>query len=166
MYLPAVITVTDAINIPRVPNIYSISFASKSEIIVWNESDIEADTDRIGIVGSPTVVRRILEPKKKEKNKIAFEVANKINAQVGVTRPLTELDIFSIENQIGQSGHTVKPNVIINLGMGASQYTTGMDKADLIISVNSDRNAPIFDISDYAYVGDVKEFLTELNLQI
>ena len=165
MYLPAVITVTDAINIPRVPNIYSISFASKSEIIVWNESDIEADTDRIGIVGSPTVVRRILEPKKKEKNKIAFE--NKINAQVGVTRPLTELDIFSIENQIGQSGHTVKPNVIINLGIqGASQYTTGMDKADLIISVNSDRNAPIFDISDYAYVGDVKEFLTELNLQI
>ena len=148
-------------------NIYSISFASKSEIIVWNESDIEADTDRIGIVGSPTVVRRILEPKKKEKNKIAFEVANKINAQVGVTRPLTELDIFSIENQIGQSGHTVKPNVIINLGIqGASQYTTGMDKADLIISVNSDRNAPIFDISDYAYVGDVKEFLTELNLQI
>lgn len=167
MYLPAVITVTDAINIPRVPNIYSISFASKSEIIVWNESDIEADTDRIGIVGSPTVVSRILEPKKKEKNKIAFEVANKINAQVGVTRPLTELDIFSIENQIGQSGHTVKPNVIINLGIqGASQYTTGMDKADLIISVNSDRNAPIFDISDYAYVGDVKEFLTELNLQI
>ena len=70
MYLPAVITVTDAINIPRVPNIYSISFASKSEIIVWNESDIEADTDRIGIVGSPTVVRRILEPKKKEKNTI------------------------------------------------------------------------------------------------
>ena len=69
MYLPAVITVTDAINIPRVPNIYSISFASKSEIIVWNESDIEADTDRIGIVGSPTVVRRILEPKKKEKKK-------------------------------------------------------------------------------------------------
>ncbi|WP_422804424.1 electron transfer flavoprotein subunit alpha/FixB family protein [Streptococcus sp. FT1-55] len=99
--------------------------------------------------------------------KIAFEVANKINAQVGVTRPLTELDIYSIENQIGQSGHTVKPNVIINLGIqGASQYTTGMDKADLIISVNSDRNAPIFDISDYAYVGDVKEFLTELNLQI
>lgn len=99
--------------------------------------------------------------------KIAFEVANKINAQVGVTRPLTELDIFSIENQIGQSGHTVKPKVIINLGIqGASQYTTGMDKSDLIISVNSDRNAPIFDISDYAYVGDVKEFLTELNLQI
>lgn len=75
-------------------NIYSISFASKSEIIVWNESDIEADTDRIGIVGSPTVVRRILEPKKKEKNKIAFEVPNIINAQVGVTWPLTELDIF------------------------------------------------------------------------
>ena len=94
VYLPAVITVTDAINIPRVPNIYSISFASKSEIIVWNESDIEADTDRIGIVGSPTVVRRILEPKKKEKNKIAFEVPNIINAQVGVTWPLTELDIF------------------------------------------------------------------------
>ncbi len=171
VYLPAVITVTDAINIPCIPNIYSISFASKSEIIVWNESDIEADTDRIGIVGSPTVVRRILEPKKKKKekkkNKIAFEVANKINAQVGVTRPLTELDIFSIENQIRQSGHTVKPNVIINLGIqGASQYTTGMDKADLIISVNSDRNALIFDISDYTYVGDVKEFLTELNLQI
>ena len=50
--------------------IYSISFASKSEIIVWNESDIEADMYRIGIVESPTVVRRILEPKKKEKNTI------------------------------------------------------------------------------------------------
>lgn len=58
--------------------------------------------------------------------------------------------------------------MIINLVgiQRASQYTTGMDKADLNISVNIDRNAPIFDISDYAYVGDVKEFLTELNLQI
>ncbi|MFZ1759083.1 MAG: FAD-binding protein [Streptococcus suis] len=57
--------------------------------------------------------------------KIAFEIPNKINAQVGVTRPLTELDIFSIENQIGQSGHTVKPKVI----MGTSKNTSRASRA-------------------------------------
>lgn len=146
------------------------------DLVLFGKQTIDSDTGQVGPITAEFLdlpqITNIIDiiglgrgASDTETIKIAFEVPNKINAQVGVTRPLTELDIFSIQNQIGQSGHTVKPIVIINLGIqGANQFTTGMDKADLIISINSDRNAPIFDISDYAYAGDVKEFLTELHL--
>ncbi|MFZ2532139.1 MAG: FAD-binding protein [Streptococcus suis] len=146
------------------------------DLVLFGKQTIDSDTGQVGPITAEFLdlpqITNVIDiiglgrgVTDTETIKIAFEVPNKINAQVGVTRPLTELDIFSIQNQIGQSGHTVKPKVIINLGIqGASQFTTGMDKADLIISINSDRNAPIFDISDYAYAGDVKEFLTELHL--
>lgn len=70
---PTVISVTEKVNSPRLPTIYSINKSSKAKILVWNEEDILADPNRIGIKGSPTIVRKIIEPKKMAKKTVFLE---------------------------------------------------------------------------------------------
>lgn len=94
---------------------------------------------------------------------LARQIAAKLGASVGVSRPLTDRDDFSVEQQIGQSGNTIAPELLINVGIsGATQYLVGIDQSKLIISVNRDANAPIMAQSDYVYVGDADAFLKSL----
>ncbi|MFD1472312.1 electron transfer flavoprotein subunit alpha/FixB family protein [Companilactobacillus mishanensis] len=94
----------------------------------------------------------------------ANELANKINATVGVTRPLTDMDEFDQSQQIGQSGETVAPDLLINLGVsGSVQFTAGIENANTIVSVNTDKHAPIFKQSDYCFNGSSEDFLKALN---
>jgi|SRR5690625_2862358 len=91
------------------------------------------------------------------------ELSNKLGAKIGVTRPLTDSKDFTHEDQIGQSGNTITPNLLLNLGIhGAVQYTSGIKNSKVIVSVNTNEKAPIFLESDYGYIGDSKEFLKEL----
>ena len=73
---------------------------------------------------------------------------------------MTDHPKFSGDDQIGQSGNTIAPKILINLGIhGAVQYTTGIENAELVISVNKDPEAPIFNYSDFSYVGNSADFL-------
>lgn len=90
----------------------------------------------------------------------AKELAELLAAAIGVTRPLTDNGKFQHHEQIGQSGLTISPKVILNFGIsGAVQYTVGIMNAELIISVDKNENAPIFRSSHYGYVGDIKALL-------
>jgi electron transfer flavoprotein alpha subunit len=67
------------------------------------------------------------------------------------------------KHQIGLSGRTVKPKFILCLGIsGAVQFAAGMKASDCIVAVNTDKNAPIFDVAHYGIVGDVNEILPKL----
>ena len=67
------------------------------------------------------------------------------------------------KHQIGLSGRTVKPKLIICLGIsGAVQFAAGMKSADVIVAVNTDKNAPIFDVAHYCVVADAGEILPKL----
>lgn len=91
-------------------------------------------------------------------------LVERLGAEVACTRPLIENGWFDARKQIGLSGRTVKPKLIINLGIsGAIQYMEGMKESELIISVNSDINNKLFQISHYAIVGDIYEVIPELN---
>lgn len=105
---------------------------------------------------------------KKQKDLELIEPLRKrLNAEIGCTRPLIENGWFDPRKQIGLSGRTVKPKLIINLGIsGAVQYIEGMKESDLIITVNSDINNKLFDISHYSIVGDIYQVLPELNVLI
>ncbi len=91
-------------------------------------------------------------------------LVERLGAQVACTRPLIENGWFDPRKQIGLSGRTVKPKLIINLGIsGAIQYVEGMKESELIISVNSDIHNKLFQISHYAIVGDIYEVIPKLN---
>ena len=83
------------------------------------------------------------------------------------TRPLVENNWFDSKHQIGLSGRTVKPKLLICIGVsGAVQTVAGMKGSDLIIAINSDPDAPIFDVAHYGYVGDLYEIVPQLIAKI
>ena len=93
----------------------------------------------------------------------ALELAELLGSVLACSRPLVESNIFDAKHQIGLSGRTVKPKFIITLGIsGAVQFAAGMKSSDCIVAVNTDKNAPIFDVAHYAIVGDVNEIVPKL----
>ena len=93
----------------------------------------------------------------------AQELADLLGARLACTRPLVEGNILDAKHQIGLSGRTVKPKLIITLGIsGAVQFAAGMKGSDCIVAINSDPAAPIFDIAHYCVTGDVNEIVPGL----
>ena len=118
------------------------------------EMDI-SDADTIVAVGRGVRTQADLE--------LARQLAEALNAQLACTRPLVENGWLDAKHQIGLSGRTVKPKLLIALGIsGAVQFTAGMRGADCIIAVNSDEGAPIFDAAHYGLVGDLYEMVPAL----
>ena len=94
---------------------------------------------------------------------MATELAELLGGVVACTRPLVEGNVMDAKHQIGLSGRTVKPKFILCLGIsGAVQFAAGMKSSDCIVAVNTDKNAPIFDVAHYGVVGDVAEILPQL----
>jgi electron transfer flavoprotein alpha subunit len=89
--------------------------------------------------------------------------ARKIGGALGGTRPLADEGFIPFENQIGQTGRTIRPEICLSFGAsGAIQHVEGIKDAKLFIAVNNDRNAPIFNAADYGAVADMKEILSAL----
>lgn len=96
-----------------------------------------------------------------------LEMIKALAAQLGgdwaVTRPLVEKGWATNERQIGLSGRTVRPKLIITCGVsGAIQFTACMNGSDHIVSINTDKDAPIFDTAHIAIVGDLYEIIPQL----
>ena len=93
----------------------------------------------------------------------AKELADCLGGVVACTRPLVEGNVYDAKHQIGLSGRTVKPKLIITLGIsGAVQFAAGMKSSDCIVAINSDPAAPIFDVAHYCVVGDVNLIVPKL----
>jgi electron transfer flavoprotein alpha subunit len=91
------------------------------------------------------------------------ELAELLDAAVGVTRPLCDVGLLPRDHQIGSTGVTVKPKITINFGIsGATHYVSGIQDSDTVISINIDPEAIIFDHSDYIVEGNVNDILPEL----
>lgn len=95
------------------------------------------------------------------------ELASLLGGQVSGSRPLVESGLLPHSAQIGQSGQTVKPEVMLNIAVsGAAQYKVGMQNAKYIISINKDPHAPIFEYSDCAAVADFTTLVPALIAEI
>ena len=95
------------------------------------------------------------------------ELASLLGGDWATTRPLVEKGWNTNDRQIGLSGRTVRPRLIITCGVsGAIQFTACMNASDHIIAINTDRNAPIFDVAHVAIVGDVYEIVPALIKQL
>jgi electron transfer flavoprotein alpha subunit len=94
------------------------------------------------------------------------ELAERMGAILSVSRPLVDAGWVSNARQVGQSGKTVKPKVYLAFGIsGAVQHLAGMRNADTIIAVNSDPEAPIFNIAHYGVVADLFDIAGQLEQQ-
>lgn len=101
--------------------------------------------------------------RKEEDLALLQELADILGGQVGVSRALVDAGMAPSSIQVGYSGNRVKPKVYIACGIsGAPQHLAGMKEADVIIAVNNDPSAPIFNIADYGFVGDLYEVLPAL----
>ena len=90
-------------------------------------------------------------------------LAKALGGSVGATRPVVDWGLVSYERQIGQTGKSVAPRLIVNCGIsGANEYTAGMEKSQTVIAINTDKKARIFRFADLGVIGDVHQVLPAL----
>lgn len=95
--------------------------------------------------------------------KLVWELARVLGAEVGATRPVVQSGWVDAERQVGQTGKTVRPKLYIAAGIsGAIQHRVGMEGADVIVAINTDANAPIFDFAHHGIVGNAMQVLPVL----
>ena len=116
--------------------------------------------DEVEIAEADVVVSGGRGLKRPEDFSLLEELASLLGGVVGSSRPLVDAGWISKDHQVGFSGNTVKPRIYIACGIsGSPQHLFGMRDSDIIIAVNKDPTAPIFNVSDYGVVGDLYEFI-------
>ena len=124
----------------------------------FQESASEVDLESAELIVS---VGRGIE--KEENTSIAFDLAEVLGAEVSASRPVVDAGWLPSSRQVGSSGSTISPKLYFSLGVsGAIQHVVGMKGSKNILAINKDPDAPIFEIADYAVVGDLLVIIPKL----
>ncbi len=128
---------------------------------------VKEETDLIDI----TEARILVSGGRGIGNKEGFEamdgLAETLDAEVSASRAMVDAGYIGHDRQVGQTGKTVRPDLYFAFGIsGAIQHVAGMEDSDLIIAVNKDKHAPIFQVADLGIVGDAKQIIKKLTEQL
>jgi len=160
--LPVFITIKSfSQEIPQIENTPTIEIKNKNisyteirlEEKVKEEQELKLEEAKIIVSGGRGIGG-------KENFLLLKELANLLNGAVGASRAAVDSGWIEPQHQIGQTGKTVSPNLYIAIGIsGASQHIAGMNKSKVIVSINTDPQAPIFKYSHFGVIEDYKVFL-------
>jgi electron transfer flavoprotein alpha subunit len=99
----------------------------------------------------------------KEDFDLIFDLARALGGEVAASRAAVDAGFISQEHQVGQTGVTVRPRLYVACGIsGAVQHRAGMDQSSKIVAINTDPNAPIFQIAHYKIVGDLRKIIPQM----
>lgn len=123
----------------------------------------EVRESTVNLKSAPVIVAGGAGVGSKENFDLVEDLANLLGGQVGASRAAVDAGYVTREHQVGQTGVTVRPRLYIAAGIsGAIQHRAGMNESSKIIAINTDPNAPIFQIAHYKIVGDVEQVLPML----
>ncbi|REL24066.1 electron transfer flavoprotein subunit alpha/FixB family protein [Rhodohalobacter sp. SW132] len=143
------------------PEVETIDFSfSDDELKITLKEILGASGDKIDLSEAEAVVAAGRGVKDEEARNMISELASLLNAGIGASRALTEAGDYDPSLQIGQTGKVVAPQLYIAVAIsGAIQHVAGMANSKVIVAINKDPDAPIFDIADYGIVGDLYKVL-------
>jgi electron transfer flavoprotein alpha subunit len=143
--------------------ILDVSKYVKDEDFVISIIERHLEERKIDIKGAPIIVSGGYGVGSRENFSLLFDLASILGGEVGASRAAVDAGYADHARQVGQTGVTVRPKLYIACGIsGQVQHTAGMQESAMIISINSDPNAPINQIADYSIVGDLSNVIPKM----
>jgi electron transfer flavoprotein alpha subunit len=135
----------------------------RSSDLVLRVLERETRLPSVDLKGASVIVSGGMGVGTKENFDLIFQLARVLGGEVAASRAAVDAGLISHEHQVGQTGVTVRPRLYIACGIsGAVQHRAGMDQSSKIIAINTDPNAPIFQIAHYKIVGDLRTVIPNL----
>lgn len=129
--------------------------------------EVSVTTDRVDLTKAEMIVGVGRGIRKEENLSLIRDLASALGAEIGASRPIVDSGWLERDRQIGSSGQTVSPKLYVAVGIsGAIQHIVGIRSSGCIVAINSDPNAPIFNVAAYGIVGDMAKVVPLLTEKI
>tara|TARA_Y100001970_G_scaffold281989_1_gene393920 strand:+ start:1595 stop:2575 length:981 start_codon:yes stop_codon:yes gene_type:complete len=139
----------------------------ESDIKSHSEAEFQDSASGVDLTTAELIVSVGRGIESKDNLPLVESLASAMNAEIASSRPVVDMGWLPPYRQIGSSGQAVSPKLYLSVGIsGAIQHVVGMKGSKTVMAINNDEDAPIFEIADYAIIGDLMEIVPKLTEEI